>query len=192
MNYDELNRVLKYGADDVANMLNQLASPEHNQTRWGGEQADHTFRGVLADALDETGRSKEAGLLRNPNQHVLIHEGSVRPGRFNWRIVAHRLNTLADEASGVYGSPPEDQFYGLYHDAHPTDPSKHNVWLTHNPAFGPPDEIPLSQLGKVFADDAEPDLLRHRDGHHPRVELALERLRNSPYEEIDSGHPTEQ
>jgi uncharacterized protein (TIGR02996 family) len=85
MNLDDLNRVLRYSSDTVENLLHQLASPEHNETRWATENADHTFRGVLADALDERDRPDEAALLRNPEQHILVDNGTIKPGAFKYR-----------------------------------------------------------------------------------------------------------
>lgn len=73
----ELNRVLRYSMEPVANMVQQLASDSHQHTRWGHPEGDHTFRLVLADALQEQDRHKEAHLLRTEGQHVLV-DGEVR------------------------------------------------------------------------------------------------------------------
>jgi hypothetical protein len=190
----ELNRVLKYSHETVQNLLTQLSGPEHAQTRQGGPNADRTFRGVLADAIDETDRPDadlESALLRDGGQHVIVHGGVVRPAKYNVALVYDKLDTLAREASGVYGSSPNDQFYGLSHEVHPTDASLHRIWLASAPGTGEPEVIHISQLGKAFADDAEPELLHNRNEHHPRVELALENLRNAPFEQIDHNHPSE-
>jgi hypothetical protein len=67
------------GADQatVNSYIEQLASPAHAPTRAGGENADHTFRGTMADALQDNGRDEEAGLLRS-RRPVFVHEGQIR------------------------------------------------------------------------------------------------------------------
>jgi hypothetical protein len=63
--------------------LGRLAAPEHAFTRQGDHpQADHVFRGRLADLLDDHDRPDEAALLRDPGRHVVVHGGRVVPGRY--------------------------------------------------------------------------------------------------------------
>lgn len=188
---DELNRIFRYNTDSINTMLAELQKPEHNQHRWGDDQPLNGIRGPLADALEENDRTKEAELLRTPNQHVMVVDGKVRPAKFNWRRVSQQLNHLSEVGSRVYGGDTNDQFYGLYHDEHPSDPSKHLVWIHNNPSSGPADVVPLNELGNVFADDAERDLLRNRSSHHPDVEKALNDLRTAPYEEVNRDHSSE-
>lgn len=94
-----LNRVLRYGHETTQNLLGQLASPEHNRTRWGGPDADHTFRGVLADAIDESDRPHaptESALLRDPDQHVVLDtEGRLRSGQ-------HVVQPLHDAVHAIH------------------------------------------------------------------------------------------
>jgi hypothetical protein len=111
MNIHNLNAALRYSMDTVSNMLEQLAKPEHNHTRWGGENADHTFRGALADALDEQGRDEEASLLRNPKQSVTVAgRNGVRPvngldsGNFNAHINAIRKHLETKYPNGEFAS----------------------------------------------------------------------------------------
>lgn len=99
-----LNKVL-YSADHstVENLLTQLASPEHLLTRTG-HPSRSDFRGVLADALQDTGRDEEAGHLRS-GRHVVVHEGKVVPGRFSSQGVIDRLHQLAGEHNNTYHDP---------------------------------------------------------------------------------------
>lgn len=195
----DLNRVLRYSADTVENLLGQLQHPTHNQTRWGGLEADHTFRGVLADALDEADRPAEAGLLRNPDQRVLVDGGKVRAGRFadretNRRYIA-AVNHLADWADDLYVPPDidwaEDQtpvsngLLGVRHYSQ-DDPEQPTFHLIHH-----------SQLGNHLADAVVDSIGEHPQGDaHQTAQIAEHRrllyhLRNSPYEVVDRTHPTE-
>lgn len=73
--------VVKYSTgenhDTLTNGITALSSPEHEATRRGGEGADHTFRGMLADVLQTHEREDEANLLRS-GRPVFVHEGQVR------------------------------------------------------------------------------------------------------------------
>jgi hypothetical protein len=109
---------------DVENLLDQLSSPEHDVTRWGGPSADRTFRGILADALSENGREPEAELLRNPTQHVVVHEGQVRPGRWTLRhlreharLFGRRLDPMWNADPGydfMFARPPDHDWVFLH------------------------------------------------------------------------------
>lgn len=62
------SRVSKYNAGpstdgDLQHLLKKLNYDQ--QTRAGGSEADHTFRGVVADKLQDHGRDYEAALLRD-------------------------------------------------------------------------------------------------------------------------------
>ena len=73
-------RLARRPGSTVDILLGQLAAREHELTRWAFLGGDHTFRGVLADALDEEDRPEEAELLRQHNRHVLVHT-PVTPGK---------------------------------------------------------------------------------------------------------------
>jgi hypothetical protein len=107
---DDLNRVLKYSRTNWEAFQHLLTEqPRH---RWGGPNADKTLRGAAADAYEEdTGDSKGAGYLRNPDQHVVIRDGRVKKGQFNLSEMRDWLNGLqrniedwanAPEAHGVH------------------------------------------------------------------------------------------
>ncbi len=58
--------------------LRALSTPEHAYTRQGSHpEADHIFRGQLADILQDHGRDEEAGLIRG-NRPVFVHQDQVR------------------------------------------------------------------------------------------------------------------
>jgi hypothetical protein len=71
MNFnDALAKALRYSIDTIHTLLNELQTPEYNDHRWGTDKIYPTqgLRGVLADAMDEQGRSVEADLLRTKRQ----------------------------------------------------------------------------------------------------------------------------
>lgn len=57
--------------------IKTLSSPAHESTRRGGNDADRTFRGQLADLLQDHEREEEANLLRS-NRPVFVHRDQVR------------------------------------------------------------------------------------------------------------------
>jgi hypothetical protein len=70
MDYNDLNRVLKYGVDDATNLLRQIeGNPEH-------QQPNAVHRLVTADALQEQGRDSEANLLRSEHP-IYFRNGKV-------------------------------------------------------------------------------------------------------------------
>ena len=104
-----LNDALKFSSADqstVEHLLGQLNSPEHAATLAGLPHGDHTFRGVLADALEERGRSEEAAHLREPGRHLVYHNGRLQPN------FMERQGT-----SRTYGGPETgEQFVKPTHD----------------------------------------------------------------------------
>lgn len=85
-------RVVRYAADhsQVAHMLNTLAGPDHAATRAGDPSNDaQTFRGVLADALQDHGREEEADHLRGKGR-VFVQDGQVRPLPSNIEVYGRR------------------------------------------------------------------------------------------------------
>jgi hypothetical protein len=74
MDYNDLNRVLKYGVDDAHNLLRQIeGNPEH-------QAPNSNLRLVAADALQETGREPEAHLLRSEHP-IYFRNGKVHHAR---------------------------------------------------------------------------------------------------------------
>ena len=88
---------------DAHTLLSQLASPEHQETRWGW--GDHTFRGVLADALDEEGghHPAEGELLREPGRHVVVHNGHVYPAAFTLGHLGRAVGAVQDHLDAMTG-----------------------------------------------------------------------------------------
>jgi hypothetical protein len=215
VNYEELNRVLKYSHDDVHNLMTQLASPEHNHTRWGGEQADHTFRGVLADALQESGRETEAGLLRTPDQHVVVHEGKVRAGKFTPQ---HLEDRLQDAENWIRDNGDDAMFPSLHILTNGTRHTFRSVDMDDPEGYE--QRIPKGHLRVVTADTTGVHSHTHSDPHYSemgqhlaneveqsvnafgdidwgdydwrQLDHHLDRVRYAPYEEVDTDHPSEQ
>ncbi len=190
----DLNRVLRYSMDTVTNLLEQLASDAHKETRWG--HGDHTFRKIAADALDEAGRSKEADRLRDSESHIVLlpsrHTGKlhVQPARFNYQPVASAFRSLHTAVQDATGRDLDDFSYGLYHSPDTSNDAYRRVWLSGAGPDDAPTSVHVSELGKVFADDAEQDLRREGAADHPKVQEALHKLRTATYEEIDHLHPS--
>lgn len=88
-------RVLRYSATsgDVANMRRQIAeNPEHGRP-------GSSLRGVLADALDETGKSGEAENLRNhPGQVVGYAHGGTNGANLYYQLGTHHFPMEMDPA----------------------------------------------------------------------------------------------
>lgn len=74
---DDLNAALKYGTDDLKNLFGQLT----NETATMGPNADLTFRGVLADRLQDAGRDVEAALLRDGQPVHLMNSEVEEEGK---------------------------------------------------------------------------------------------------------------
>ena len=134
---DDLNRVLRYSMDTVENMLGQLASPEFLHTRAGTAKGDHTFRGALADALQERDREAEADLLRS-GHHVVVHEGRVVPGRFTLRHLIDFRNRMGELTGVDHEFLPEVG------------------WETDDPGDDGVDEQHVFDLGRHLTDDDIP------------------------------------
>jgi hypothetical protein len=99
---EQLSKALQYTADKstVDNLLHQLSQPEHDQTRWG--QGDHTFRGVVADSLQDNGRDSEAQLLRGGG-HVVVRDGQVLAGQFTPRHLNAAYQRVRDHSLRMTG-----------------------------------------------------------------------------------------
>lgn len=76
-----LNDALKYTTDTVNNLATQFKKPEFDAVRWGTHP--HELRGILADAYRDAGLEKDADLLSDPEQHVLVTTSNrIRAARF--------------------------------------------------------------------------------------------------------------
>jgi hypothetical protein len=202
----DLNKALRYSADTVENLLGQLASDAHQKTRWGLPEGDKTFRGVLADALQDNGRDKEADVLREPDRHVMVHNGKVVPARFTTEQIDWAFDAVYN-----YVDPDEGLFEPVYdHEVYGPndvdDPDKvhgkpvrngHVRVVYRNPMGTPPhliQDIPYHVLGKQYMYDVRNALsvgtgVNPSDPEWRRREAALE---NAPYEEPDPDHPLNQ
>jgi hypothetical protein len=112
-----LNAVLKYSdASTVQNLAGQMTFAD-----WVGDHpdADHTKRGVLADAYEElTGDTSGAGLLRDPKQTVASHKNKLVPGVVRHRDVAGEWNEDAHDVLDTIQEkgPDEGLLYALGYD----------------------------------------------------------------------------
>jgi hypothetical protein len=199
----ELNRVLKYSHETVQNLLTQLSGPEHTQTRQGGPNADHTFRGVLADAIDETDRpfaQKESARLRDPKQHVFVpvtedhHQfaGSVMPATYTADHIHDMTHLIRHHLIHAYSGD------GLFDSVGFSMPT-----LRYLEKDG---TATLSENGHLFSTthvaNAAPllaDRIQHRldaidGGRHNRsdghLQDLLNRLRQAPFERVNWSHPS--
>lgn len=93
------NKAIKYSADhsQVAELESQLtpdelAGRQHlerlSTLQRGVKQPEWMQRQVLADALQDHGRDKEAEAMRNVDNPVVKHNGVWKPGTVKWRDVA--------------------------------------------------------------------------------------------------------
>ncbi len=151
--------LLKYSAtEDAPYEFKALAASLEPQDRWGGPEADHTKRGVLADWLRERGREYEADLLNNPEQHVLVLRGKVHPAKFTDEHIT-KAARYADRYAygGSHGSPLDRISWSsrfnrdIDHEGAKPIPSGHvRVW-------------PVEEFGWI-PHDAEPNtFVHHRD-----------------------------
>ncbi len=110
----KIKEALRYTTDTVKTLLAELQKPEHNEHRWGTDQSK-SLRLYLADALQDAVAShtdpaqiksleKQAELLRNPEQHVVVRDGRVRAGKFTDKHITargeHLVDTIQDWADG--------------------------------------------------------------------------------------------
>jgi hypothetical protein len=214
----DLNRVLKYSADTVENLLTQLSHPDHNATRWG--QGDHIFRGVLADALQENDRHTEADLLRQPDQHVVVQDGKVRAGRFTDRPVRDAERRVLQHVEQWSGEPahwyPEigwsdESGSPRYHNpdlwAGEEEPEGNHPYGTLEVTHFDNDQsnnhthhLHYSQLGGhledqirdyVNNDDYGWNIVDDDDPNEVEYQKRMTELRNAPFEEVDHRHQSE-
>jgi uncharacterized protein (TIGR02996 family) len=173
--------------------LRMLASTEHADTRQGGPnpEADHVFRGRLADLLQDHGREPEAQLLRDRRRHVMVHptSGAVVPARYTDRHYRRRLfelqRTIRDSFPDVHREI----------DWHEDQTPESNGWVTchhyiyGNDREGVMEEVHHKDMPRHLADEVHGFLISEvelqavdkarRTAYHRR----LSALREAPYEE---------
>jgi hypothetical protein len=157
------------------------------ELRWGTHEKAAEVRPIAADAYaEETGDEHGAGLLRDPKQHVVIHEGKVKKGRFTLDHISSALNDIGDHfeehnqhnPTGHVDADPTGQHY-LSHelvDPHEYDPDfmegpgelpEHHVRVVdiggdHPVHLG---DHPWKDVGKALADSVDDEAERATDWH---------------------------
>jgi hypothetical protein len=192
---DALNAALKYQTEDWNAFQRLLTEQPHH--RWGGPSADHTLRKVAADAYQEATSDEEgADLLRDENQHVVLHDGKVKAGQLTDKHISEAYSQLLENLYHQIGHPvANSEQIDYYRDlmTHWRDIGGQAGTKTHIPSFhktvlysdrrSPNQElIHMSELPNRLADAYE---------HHMNDYLGLdvgeddgvETLRNAPYEE---------
>ena len=166
-------------------LLAQLASDEHNHTRWATpNQRDETQRLVTADALDEMGRDQEAQWLRDLDQHVMVQDGKVWPAHFHYNDVRNAFRDLhntaatltnglvspADEMALVPSGNPMSYMWRRWVGLEPEDfaeppeePGHGEVSVVHfgpeNVEYGPVNvNVHHSKLGNHLADEVSREM----------------------------------
>lgn len=95
MDFQNLETALKFAAGDYPWKSFQQILEQSPHHRWGGKDADHALRSAAADAYEEeTGHTAGADLLRDPDQHVVVHEGRVRRGAWELGVALGRLQAV--------------------------------------------------------------------------------------------------
>ncbi len=166
------------GHEQLAHMLRTFQSPEHAITRGGGDQADHLVRGQLADALQDQGRESEGMLLRDPAQHVMVHQGQVVPAAFTGNHIV-RAQHAAEDAIRLAHGVRQEPFLGWNHIRQGI------ASVSHPEGIGQPNlQMPLSELGNHLADRLGATI---DPGISPEVRAILDRrlqaVRTAPFEE---------
>jgi hypothetical protein len=221
-----LNDALKYTTDTVQTLLKELQKPEHNEHRWGTDQSK-SLRAYLADALQDAvanhtdpaqikSLEKQAELLRNPEQHVVVQDGQVRAGKFRqfgyqrspWDKAHTNLSEAIHASTSGEVDPLESVFVRQVHygDDVPAEGLweaswYHNPEASHHQADTVSDgdigykRLPVSRMGNFLAnflvgEASEGGHELPTTGDHP-VARAYEAMRNAPYEEVDADHPSE-
>ncbi len=161
---------------DLHNMLTQLASPEHNHTRWGHangpmmQSFDETFRNAVTDALRENNRHQEADWLQDPNRHVLVENGKILPARFTDHYVRQALGDHADAWDDVLEGYPGHSLdfldlvshgeHNPYPDESFVDPYEHDPDFMEGPG-----EVPPNHVRVVTGLNRDHESLGHFDTH---------------------------
>lgn len=164
-------------------LLEQLSSPEHAVTRGGGELGEDQkgFRNAVADSLRDAGRDGEADLVQDHGQHVVVHEGQVKKGRYTHDHINHALTELDDhlwEHLGDDYSPP------VSYRGHRTDRSMYQPFYPNLGEEGHP--MHITKLPGHLADTVNEEVGYSEDEGHLNDESYRElihRLRTTPFEE---------
>ncbi len=210
--HDALSAALRYSADTVTNLLTQLQQPEQNEHRWGTDGGQQGLRHVLADAMDESQRHTEADLLRQQGQHVMVHEGRVRPAKFTTHRIRRAASQYANTIDNHIGYDPlegvelDTTDSGGYREEdfdEPFEPLKKGELRfirLFDGDLNAHQKVHHSELGNTLADhikhdadgnEAWDDINELSDDEEERLKRQEQALRNAPYEEIDTAHPTE-
>jgi hypothetical protein len=148
---------------------------------------------VTADALEEAGRHKESGLLRDLNQHIMVHEGSIRPA-FSRVYPAHNHLSEFYRILDAYGSPRRRE----------TDMGVHRhssgkLQLT-DMRYTPENQLAITQpenpskfketlLRTLKAQAREHGVVWHNG--ETTLKALYKDIQDTPYEDVDTNHPSE-
>lgn len=192
-----------YGADlsQIRDMIEQF---RNDPSRWGDPAGDWNLRMILADALQDVGRDREAELLRTQGRHV-VHkpDGTLAPGRW---VDPRRVFDVASDLAmrlhmgGFDAYPLDDElvlnpadadldFTGGDMDA-PVSVS--DVRFGYGDGFEPlfPYVVPRKDFGNYLADHVTrftmPEVVFPQE-----ILSQIDTLRNHPFEEEDLEDPNE-
>jgi hypothetical protein len=129
-------------------LLQQLGSPEQARHAAGLDHPLSGLRGVLADAMDETGRSEEAALLRTPGAHVEVrHDGTVKPSFMERQGISNtyggpHVREQFVKPSHSWVDPTQDEHYDPVRDAEDLPHHSFTYWFA---TYGHPRRSVLSE-----------------------------------------------
>jgi hypothetical protein len=204
------SQVLRYAVEKsptVDNLVRQLASPEHNATRWGEQRQD--LRDVTSDALRDARREHEADLLKDPNQHVFIRMGMVLPGRFHMQLVQQAGNSVLRHLATLSPHPVLNNFSSTaFGDPDHVNPEDHEDYepLEKNEARMAHGEYDGFSHWKHHLKDTGRELADHleQEAEHSGIwdqddlpedageefDRLLGHLRDAPFESTHPEHPS--
>jgi hypothetical protein len=85
----------RYSAGTV--QPHEMLSLLGERDRWPSERPSNN-RAIVADYLDDSERYDEAKLLRDPRQHVVVHEGKVKRGKWPVEKLNDAMREFRDAA----------------------------------------------------------------------------------------------
>lgn len=216
-----IKEALRYTTDTVNTLLAELQKPEHNEHRWGADTSKQ-LRGYLADALRDaaaghTDRNqiedlhRQADLLADPKQHVVVRDGAVRPAKFTDRHILKAVNDLYSLNRRML--PPvtgndEDGIVSFWRHLGETGEHPYGTFSVVTPRGAWDDNhtgqytVPASEVGAIVANDEirpkfksgrmrrlwNPEDIELFKGRFAETKKAVA---NAPYEEVDTEHPSE-